>query len=454
MNLGNAQPGHVFDGDYPELYERVPPRLHEVVGRQRDELNRLRADPVRRAAIAGILRGRRSGRTDLAQLALVSATGGGDALVAHGEILLTPDAYAASEVRGLLSSRGLRPAPGSYENRPDLVVRLRNPGLPATAVDQAVTDLRAYGPSARPNYVLAAAAVGKGIGGPEPVDGPQGTEPYPAVPDGSTPARVAVIDTGIPLDLRGDGWLTGVLRCDGNIDPLDALPAGPDGFLDYHAGHGNFVAGIVQQVAPGADIRVYRAIDTDGFGTDAEVAAAMIRAFEQGAQVINLSLGTETLDGAPPPAMRAAVETIRAAEGGGDVVIVAAAGNSGGDVPSWPGALDGVIAVGGLTNGLDPADWSTRGDWVRFSTIGEGIRSTFVPGQESPVFDPDPDTFPDNAWAIWTGTSFAAPQITGAIARLCQELAISPQDAVQELDKLGMPVDGFGSAMRVLPGLG
>ena len=120
----------------------------------------------------------------------------------------------------------------------------------------------------------------------------------------------------------------------------------------------------------------------------------------------------------------------------------------------FPGAIDGVHAVAGLTAFMTPADWSSSGDHVRFSTVGEGIRSTYVPGTESPVFDPQPDTFGDDPWAMWSGTSFAAPQIAGAVARISYEQGITPAEAVAKLYEYGRPIGGFGRAMRILQGIG
>jgi hypothetical protein len=47
-------------------------------------------------------------------------------------------------------------------------------------------------------------------------------------------------------------------------------------------------------------MRVYRAADTDGFATDNDVADAIPRAHDDGAQIINLSLGIRTVDDQPP----------------------------------------------------------------------------------------------------------------------------------------------------------
>jgi subtilisin family serine protease len=196
---------------------------------------------------------------------------------------------------------------------------------------------------------------------------------------------------------------------------------------------------------------VYRAADTDGFATDTEIADAILRAYDDGAQIINISLGLRTADDQPPPATAAAVKSVRI-QSGGQTVIVAAAGNYGDRSKVFPAALDGVEAVAGLTAYMTPAAWSSYGD-MQFSTVAEGIRSTFIRGAESHVFGPAPDVFPADAWAVWSGTSFAAPQIAGAVARISFEEGIDVRAAVQKLAMYGKEIPGFGKAMRILKGI-
>ena len=163
---------------------------------------------------------------------------------------------------------------------------------------------------------------------------------------------VAVIDTGIALDNeRLDGWLNEIDRDnnDENVDLLDVFdvkgtPEMP--ILDFAAGHGTFAAGIIRQVDPRARILVYRGLDTDGLGSEDDVACAMIRAAEDGAHVISLSLGIEAVDGVVPPALQAAVDHIRSLPN--PPAIVASAGNNGTQEPVYPAALDWVVAVAAL----------------------------------------------------------------------------------------------------------
>ena len=316
--------------------------------------------------------------------------------------------------------------------------------------------------------------------------GPAPTTPDPAVDafrragrhtPGMTPT-VAVIDTGIRKETREDGWLNEVPRNGGNIDPLDVFPS-PSPLpppqvgnlkLDFAAGHGTFAAGIVRLVDPDARILVYAALDSDGLGSENDIACAMIQAVRDGADVLNLSLGMHTVDNEPSLAFEIALEVIEEIvrdDPERDLpVIVASAGNYGDEVPVWPAALAAssgmVIAVAGLTPELQPADWSSFGDWVTFSCVGEGIVSTFVPGDEDPQFSatrpgsPAPDHYPLNdvgdPWAVWTGTSFAAPQIAGAISRTMREEGKSPHGAVQHLLNQGADIPGYGKALMLLRG--
>ncbi|HEU4491291.1 MAG TPA: S8 family serine peptidase, partial [Jiangellales bacterium] len=140
------------------------------------------------------------------------------------------------------------------------------------------------------------------------------------------------------------------------------------------------------------------------------------------------------------------------AERRGEVLIVAAAGNSSDDHPHWPAAFDRVVAVGALNQDETPADFSTRGAWVDCSTVGVGIRSTYVEGEELPDLDaPDPhETWGANSWAQWLGTSFAAPQVAGAVAKLAHESGSTLRLALQTLLRGRDRVHGFGRIRRIL----
>jgi len=255
--------------------------------------------------------------------------------------------------------------------------------------------------------------------------------------DGDAPF-VVLIDTGLATDAHRDGWLhrPDVAPVDDNIDtdPVDAIIAatgqpGSDHVIDPCAGHGTFVAGIIRRVAPYAKVRMLRAVDSEGFASDTMVARAICRSiavFDEanGRGVLNLSLGGETPDDAVPPIIRCALDKLPKG-----VVVVAAAGNEPTGVPVWPAAADGVESVAALgTDGL-PAAWSNFGATVDFTVPGEGIVSTYVKGT-----DASGDVYADDPFAIWSGTSFATPQVAALIAqRLADDTQASASDVVQQM---------------------
>ncbi|MDN5861481.1 MAG: S8 family serine peptidase, partial [Pseudonocardia sp.] len=206
---------------------------------------------------------------------------------------------------------------------------------------------------------------------------------------------------------------------------------------------------------PQADLRMFRAMDSDGIGTESAVAEQIAAAVAGGARILSLSFGTQTIDNQGPVILRAALAAAFAAAP--DLLVVAAAGNYGDARPCYPAAFTqefpNVVAVAGLTAAGAPAPWSSRGAWVTCSTIGEGVVSTYVKGTEDLSVQDPPDVFCDDAWAAWTGTSFAAPQIAGAVARICaQQPALTPKQAFDQLIAGGTPIPGYGRALTVLPG--
>lgn len=465
--------GHPFGSDYARgpAVAQPDPRVRQRVHRQVDDMVRRRTDPVLRRQIASSLRDRRS-RRELPDFDILEDPDGrGDTFHLPGELIVTRRTWDNPAASGYLRTRGLTEA--GELGCPDLqsrLVRLVPSGRRSAStrdLDDTATELRLRGFAASLTHMTPLASpVWKGIGGPAP--GPSlGTfadyQAYDSFTAEGTGPKVAVIDTGITEQTRADGWLQSIQRHTGqpgvhgaesNIDPLDDLPE-PDGFLDFAAGHGTFVAGVVQQVAPSAEIAVYRALPSDGIATELQVACSMIRAVREGAQILNLSLGCQTRFDSPSLPIAAALDWIGEYERktGTEVLIVAAAGNYGDTRPTWPAAFRRVVSVAGLAADLHPTAWSSHGFWVDCATVGEGILSTFVEGTESYEFTADPDDFGPDSFARWSGSSFAAPQVAGAVARLVLERDITPRQALADLLASGEPVPDFGQALEILPGL-
>jgi subtilisin family serine protease len=363
---------------------------------------------------------------------------GACALIARGEVLIV-DPDRGNGVR-LLERLGYRSLSSAGP-----VLRLRRPAADATEVASVCQALRALGIAAAPNYVTAAGPVGKGVLG---IAAPQPTRVDP----GNRPAgdlrgsgiRVAIVDTGIDRGAAeaSTGWLEGIEVSDGpsgNRDLLDSVPA-PDGFLDDAAGHGTFVAGVVRQLAPACEVTVVRALDSDGVGTEFAAAEALFDLADSPAppHVVNLSLACLAAETLAPVAMRAAIEALR--DRHPDTVIVAAAGNDGSTVPAWPAAHKMVLSVGAL-DGQRPARYSNRGHWVDFSVPADGVVSTYVQGTR---VSQTGDTIEHaGAYAAWSGTSFAAPQVAGQVAAVMGEGARG-SEAVAFLGRAARPAAEAG----------
>ncbi|PSP87965.1 hypothetical protein BRC90_09220, partial [Halobacteriales archaeon QS_4_69_34] len=220
---------------------------------------------------------------------------------------------------------------------------------------------------------------------------------------GSADVTVAVLDTGVALDhpdlaanVRSDAaGGPGRDFVDGDGDPS------PDAAEENH---GTAVAGVVgAAIDNGAGIAglnqspvIYgRVLDETGTGYLSDIAAAIQWATDEGADVINLSLGSS----ADTQTMREALDY---AEQRG-VLVVAAAGNDGGGSVIYPAANSEAVAVSALTaDGDDIAQFSNVGPEIELAAPGVHLLTA--------AHDPDAD------YRRFSGTSAATPVVTGVAA--------------------------------------
>jgi thermitase len=222
---------------------------------------------------------------------------------------------------------------------------------------------------------------------------------------------VAVLDTGVDL---------------AHPDLLDRLVAGynffqPDELPMDDSGHGTHVAGTIAAtsnnaqgiagVASGVSIMPIKVLNSRGAGRDSRVAQGIRWAVDNGARVVNMSFGGPQIS----PALSDAVEYATSR----GVVLVVAAGNEGSDAPNYPGASDPVIAVAATNQNDARAVFSNYGSWVDLAAPGTSIVSTFWNGEST--------------YRTGTGTSMAAPHVSGVIALL---LSVQPSLSPEEIDSI------------------
>ncbi len=217
-------------------------------------------------------------------------------------------------------------------------------------------------------------------------------------PNTADPIKVGIIDTGIASahpDLAAN-----IIK--GGVNTINSRKSWND-----DNGHGSHVAGIVAALnnslgvvgaAPAADLYAIKVLNASGSGYLSDVIEGIQWATSRGLQVINLSLGTSEN-------VQSFHEAVTAAYNAG-VVIVAAAGNSGGAV-IYPAAYPEVIAVSATDKNNQLASWSSRGPEVDLAAPGVNIYSTYK----------------GTGYATLSGTSMAAPHVTGAAALVLNTLA-------------------------------
>jgi subtilisin family serine protease len=255
---------------------------------------------------------------------------------------------------------------------------------------------------------------------------------------GRSDVVVAVIDSGIDASIP---QLADAMWVNPGEIPRNGIDDDGNGYVDDVNGwdfrdddnssligsalhwHGTFVAGIIAAqpgdvpvvgVAPGARIMDVRFLDSNNEFSPRDwgkFANAIDYAVDNGADIINLSIYA---NGTPPNSLKNAV--LRAVEAG--VVIVGISGNTHQAGVLYPGKYEGVLAVSATTQDDLRADFSAWGPEVAVCAPGEGITS-FLPGGTT---------------ATRSGTSFAAPHVSGTLALiLSSHPALSPTQAVRVL---------------------
>ena len=248
---------------------------------------------------------------------------------------------------------------------------------------------------------------------------------------------VAVIDTGVDYnheDLNGNIWTNTDEIPSNNIDDdansyVDDIRGydfigniyteiHPDNDPDDDYGHGTHVSGIIaaadnalgiKGVAPLAKIMPIKVLDSSGYGWNSDIATGIYYAVNNGAKIINMSLGSSS----PSTTLKNAIDYAVA----NNVLVVAAAGNSSSyTYSSYPASYSNVVSVAASDEDGYKAYFSNWGK-VDITAPGDSILSSL----------------PGNKYASWSGTSMASPFVAGAAALIEQTKGISDANAVRHI---------------------
>ncbi|SEH02857.1 Serine protease, subtilisin family [Nonomuraea solani] len=231
--------------------------------------------------------------------------------------------------------------------------------------------------------------------------------------------KVAVLDTGI--DVNHPDFAGRILATE-NF-------SGAAGIAD-RKGHGTHVASTIagagatyKGVAPAASLLVGKVLDDNGDGSWSWAIAGMEWAAAQGADVVNMSLGSCCGNGTDP--MSLSLNELTKRHG---TLFVAAAGNKYDPLTiSVPAAADEALAVGAVdkTTGTTLADFSSKGPRlddaaVKPNIVAPGVDIVAARSADSTL--PGLPGLPDgDKYTTFSGTSMATPHVAGAAAILAQQ---------------------------------
>lgn len=229
---------------------------------------------------------------------------------------------------------------------------------------------------------------------------------------GNHNVKIAILDTGVQYthpDLYQNYLPVGFDWVEMDNDPSDGH------------GHGTHVSGLVAAtmnnsigISGVANVSYFveRIFDDAGVAiADDKVAAAIMHAVDQDADVINMSWGSYSFSHVIKDAISYAIND--------NVILVGASGNDGVSTPYYPAAYDGVISVGATDINDEIPSFSNFGNWIDLVAPGVDILSTYIGG----------------GYTTLSGTSMATPQISGVIGLILSKFPDMPTMGIVEILK-------------------
>ena len=254
------------------------------------------------------------------------------------------------------------------------------------------------------------------------IHAPQGwAEFLTCPPSGSSPITVAVLDTGVDEGHEcfqgiGVSFVTG-------YDFINNQPIPVGDSTDDDNGHGTFVTSLIASawntaygcpgVAGTVVIMPIKVLDSTGSGTTSSLVSGIDYAIQNGAQILNLSLGGAYFGTAEENAINTAIAD--------NMIVVAAAGNSGGSL-DYPAAYPPVVAVGATGPNGQVESYSNQGTNLKLVAPGGDALAGYQPTADmfgaldsAAVTSGDYSPAPcDSQFGSGSGTSFATPLVSAA----------------------------------------
>lgn len=243
---------------------------------------------------------------------------------------------------------------------------------------------------------------------------------------GNSGTILAILDTGVQAnhaDLAGR-CLPGRDFANNDLDASDDQGHGTAS-AGAAAATGNNGVGMAG-VTWGARILPVKVLNNTGAGPYSAIANGINYAADQGALVINLSLGGTQSSSTLQTAVNYAWNK--------GALLIAAAGNNGTNQAVYPAACTNVVAVSALNPANVITSWSSFGSFVDLCAPGENIGTL------------QPDFFPGGGYVIVSGTSFSSPIVAGVAA-----LALSANPSLKNyhlVSLLTRNADDLGAAGR------
>jgi subtilisin family serine protease len=261
-------------------------------------------------------------------------------------------------------------------------------------------------------------------------------EAHEALPDNDAEVKVVVLDSGIAPDHEdlsaqvapnpGEDFQDGV---GGDTDPTYPDVRGGDhgthvsGTVLASNGNGRGTAGVAG--LPNVSLQGAKIFGANPRALGQTVAEAIRWSTDEGADVINMSIGGTGQFGLPSKTVERAIEY---AENNG-TVCVAAAGNAGADQVDFPARHPKVVGVGAVGRNENVPRFSNRGEGVDVAAAGVRVTSTL----------------PEDQYGDKSGTSMSSPHVAGAIALGClANPEATPEELRRTLRDTARPVDGAG----------